>query len=60
MPTLFLDYSTAELQRRFDETRRRHHLAQDIPVDLGILAERELLAPLRGWADVLIDTTRFS
>jgi UPF0042 nucleotide-binding protein len=58
--TLFLDCSTAELHRRFDETRRRHHLAQDIPVDLGILAERELLAPLRRWADVLIDTTRFS
>jgi UPF0042 nucleotide-binding protein len=58
--TLFLDCSTAELQRRFDETRRRHHLAQDVPVDIGVLAERELLAPLRRWADVLIDTTRFS
>ena len=58
--TLFLDCSTAELQRRFDEARRRHHLAQDVPVDIGILAERELLAPLRRWADVLIDTTRFS
>ena len=58
--TLFLDCSTAELQRRYDETRRRHHLAQDVPVDSGIRAERELLAPLRRWADVLIDTTRFS
>jgi UPF0042 nucleotide-binding protein len=58
--TLFLDCSTAELQRRYDETRRRHHLAQDVPVDSGILAERELLAPLRRWADVMIDTTRFS
>jgi UPF0042 nucleotide-binding protein len=58
--TLFLDCSSAELQRRFDETRRRHHLAQDVPVDIGVRAERELLAPLRRWADVLIDTTRFS
>jgi UPF0042 nucleotide-binding protein len=58
--TLFLDCATAELRRRYDETRRRHHLAQDTPVDTGILAERELLAPLRRWADVLIDTTRFS
>lgn len=58
--TLFLDCATAELQRRYDETRRRHHLAQDLPVDSGIRAERELLAPLRRWADVLIDTTRFS
>ena len=58
--TLFLDCATAELRRRYDETRRRHHLAQDTPVDTGIRAERELLAPLRRWADVLIDTTRFS
>jgi UPF0042 nucleotide-binding protein len=58
--TLFLDCSGVELQRRFDETRRRHHLAQDQPVDAGIAAERELVAPLRRWADILIDTTRFS
>jgi UPF0042 nucleotide-binding protein len=58
--TLFLDCSDAELRRRFDETRRRHHLAHDVPVDAGIAAERDLVAPLRRWADVLIDTTRFS
>jgi UPF0042 nucleotide-binding protein len=58
--TLFLDCSTAELERRYDETRRRHHLAQDMPVSEGIIAERELLAPLRRWADMLVDTTRFS
>lgn len=58
--TLFLDCSGAELQRRFDETRRRHHLAQDMPVDAGIAAERELVAPLRRWADILIDTSRFT
>lgn len=58
--TLFIDCSTAELRRRFDETRRRHYMAQDVPVDIGVRAERELLAPLRRWADVLIDTTRFS
>ena len=58
--TLFLDCSSAELQRRFDETRRRHHLAHDMPVEAGIRAERDLVAPLRRWADVLIDTTRFS
>src|SRR5690606_38557948 len=59
LTTLFLDCSGAELQRRFDETRRRHHLAQDMPVEAGIAAERELVAPLRRWADALIDTTRF-
>ncbi len=58
--TLFLDCAGHELERRFNETRRRHHLAHDLPVGSGIAAERELLAPLRGWADMLIDTTAFS
>lgn len=58
--TLFIDCAGHELERRFNETRRRHFLAQDRTVATGIAAERELLAPLRGWADVLIDTSRFS
>ena len=58
--TLFLDCAGHELERRFNETRRRHVLAQDRPVSTGIAAERELLDPLRRWADVLIDTTNFS
>ena len=58
--TLFLDCGGPELERRFNETRRRHYLAQDLPVTAGIAAERELLAPLRDWADMVIDTTPFS
>ena len=58
--TMFLDCAGPELERRFNETRHRHVLAQDMPVARGIKAERELLAPLRRWADVLIDTTTFS
>jgi len=58
--TLFLDCAGHELERRFNETRRRHQLAGDRPVSAGIAAERELLSPLRRWADVLIDTTNFS
>ncbi|WP_120076661.1 RNase adapter RapZ [Aurantiacibacter odishensis] len=58
--TLFLDCAGHELERRFNETRRRHFLAGDLPVSSGISAERELLSPLRRWADVLIDTTDFS
>lgn len=58
--TLFLDCGGHELERRFNETRRRHFLAGDLPASSGIAAERELLAPLRRWADVLIDTTDFS
>ncbi|MBW8752565.1 MAG: RNase adapter RapZ [Sphingomonadales bacterium] len=58
--TLFLDCSGRELERRYNETRRRHPLAADMPVASGISAERELLEPLRRWADSVIDTTSFA
>lgn len=58
--TLFLDCSSKELERRYNETRHRHPLAADTPVSTGIRAERELLAPLRRWADLMIDTTDFT
>ena len=54
---LFLDCSGGALTKRFSETRRRHPLAIDRPAADGIAAERELLAPLRRWADAVIDTT---
>ncbi len=56
--TLFLDCAGAELERRFSETRRRHPLALDRPASDGIARERELLAPLRRWADHLLDTSK--
>lgn len=55
--TLFLDCGTEELARRYDETRRRHPLAQDRPARQGIERERALLAPLKAWANRLIDTS---
>lgn len=58
--TLFLDCAGAELERRYAETRRRHPLADDRPAADGIARERELLAPLRDWANRLIDTTTLS
>ena len=57
--TLFLDCSGAELERRYSETRRRHPLALDRPAADGIARERELLSPIRRWADHVIDTTSF-
>ena len=60
LTTLFLDCADHELERRYNETRRRHPLAQGLPVSAGIAAERELLAPLRRWADAVITTTDFN
>ncbi len=60
LTTLFLDCTSAELERRYNETRRRHPLAQDMPVGAGIRAEREILEPLRRWADIVIDTSAYS
>jgi UPF0042 nucleotide-binding protein len=57
---LFIDCAGGELVKRFSETRRRHPLAQDRPAADGIAREREVLAPLRRWADIVIDTTDFS
>ena len=60
LTTLFLDCSGAELERRYNETRRRHPLAQDLPAANGIAAERELMEPLRRWADMVMSTTSFT
>lgn len=60
LSTLFLDCSGQELERRYNENRRRHPLADGKPVAVGISAERELLSPLRRWADAVIVTTDFS
>ncbi|MBX7541113.1 RNase adapter RapZ [Qipengyuania sphaerica] len=58
--TLFIDCSDSELERRYNETRRPHPMARERPVAGGIKAERELLEPLRNWAEVLIDTSEYS
>lgn len=55
--TIFVDASDDTLARRFSETRRRHPLALDRAAADGIARERELLMPLRRWADVILDTT---
>lgn len=57
---MFIDCKTSELERRYNETRRPHPMAQERTVQEGIAAERELLDPLRRWADVVIDTSELS
>ncbi len=54
---VFVDCDNDVLARRFTETRRLHPLAVERPLADGIAHERELVAPLKGRADVVIDTT---
>jgi UPF0042 nucleotide-binding protein len=54
---LFVDCDDEILCRRFTETRRRHPLAVDRPLIDGIRHERELISPLLGRADVVLDTS---
>jgi RNase adapter protein RapZ len=54
---LFLDADEQALLTRYKETRRRHPLAPTGSVTEGIARERKLLLPLRGRADVVIDTS---
>lgn len=57
---LYLDCADEALTKRFSETRRRHPLAADRPAADGIERERDLTAPLKRWADMVIDTTDIS
>jgi UPF0042 nucleotide-binding protein len=57
---LFLEAAEQTLVTRYKETRRRHPLAPDGSIAAGVAAERALLEPLRGRADLVIDTTGMS
>jgi UPF0042 nucleotide-binding protein len=57
---LYLDCRPEVLVRRYNETRRRHPLAPDVPPAEAVASEIDLLAPVRVRADVLIDTSDLS
>ena len=54
---LFLEASTDALVRRYEATRRRHPLAVDGSLSDAIEAERVVLEPVKGHADVVVDTS---
>jgi UPF0042 nucleotide-binding protein len=54
---LFLEASDEVLVRRFENTRRRHPLAESDRVTDGIDRERTLLDPVKSQADVVVDTS---
>jgi UPF0042 nucleotide-binding protein len=57
---VFIEAQDDALLRRYSETRRPHPLGQDYSVRESLQHERQLMAPIRKLADVVIDTTRFN
>ncbi|MEP2532140.1 RNase adapter RapZ [Shimia sp.] len=57
---LYLDCRAEVLQRRYNETRRRHPMAPDESPREGIVREFSMLEMVRDRADVLIDTSSMS
>lgn len=60
MVLVFLGCSDEVLARRFTETRRRHPLATDRPIQDGIDLERAVMGPIRDRADFYYDTSELS
>jgi UPF0042 nucleotide-binding protein len=57
---LFLEARDDVLIRRYSETRRKHPLAEHVPVTEAITLERNTLAGLRAMADRIIDTSDYN
>ena len=57
---VFLEASDEVLVRRFDASRRRHPLATQDPVAVGIQRERDLMSRFRDGADLILDTSAIS
>ncbi len=58
---LFLEARPDVIVRRYKETRRPHPLeSHDLGLEQAMEQERQLLAPVRSMADLVIDTSQFS
>jgi RNase adapter protein RapZ len=57
---VFLEAGDETLVRRFESVRRPHPLQEDGRLCDGIAAERELLAGVRGEADLVLDTSQLN
>lgn len=57
---VFIEAHNDALLRRYSETRRPHPLGKDYSVRESLHHERELMAPIRKLADVVIDSTQFN
>jgi UPF0042 nucleotide-binding protein len=57
---LFMEASDEILIRRYEQNRRSHPLQGEQTLGEGIAAERDMLAPVRAAADLVIDTSTLS
>jgi UPF0042 nucleotide-binding protein len=57
---VYIEANEDALLRRYSETRRPHPLGKDHSVRESLQNERELMAPIRKLADVVIDSTQFN
>ena len=57
---VFLEADDEAIVRRFSETRRPHPLGTDKSIIRSIRSERAQLAPIRGIADLIINTSKFT
>src|SRR5437763_987250 len=57
---IFMEADDDAIVRRFSETRRPHPLGTDRSISKSIRSERELLGPIRGMADLTINTSKFT
>jgi len=57
---VFIEAHDDALLRRYSETRRPHPLGKDYSVRESLRHEREMMAPIRKLADVVIDSTQFN
>ncbi len=57
---IFLDSNDGVLLKRYSETRRKHPLAQDMPIEKGFILERKYLEEIKSQADHIIDTSSYT
>lgn len=57
---VFVEADDTVLLRRYSETRRPHHLALLGSAEEGVRRERELLAPIRAQATLILDTSHLN
>lgn len=57
---MFLEAADETIVRRFSETRRPHPLGTERSVAKSVKSEREMMAPIRDLADIILDTSKFN